>query len=231
MTRAQMTRLTAAIALGAAVALPGQTLAQEAAPEDPPAVETQPADGVSGDGLAMGTDVGAGSGEDATYAAATFNAWEQRCIRSDNGADPCQMYQLLKDKDGTSVAEFTMFGLPEGNEAAAGATFVAPLETLLTSGVTLQIDGGTPKAYPFQFCAPVGCVVRLGFTAEEVEAMKRGNEIKALIVPFVAQDARVDLVISLDGFTKAFDAVNEANAKADAARAAATPAEDAPAEE
>ena len=45
---------------------------------------------------------------------ATFEAWEQRCVRTEDGADPCQLYQLLKDADGNSVAEISMFSLPEG---------------------------------------------------------------------------------------------------------------------
>ena len=88
--------------------------------------------------------------------------------------DPCQLYLLLKDKTGNSVAEFTIFNLPKGSEgpAVAGATFVAPLETLLPTGMTMQIDGGKGKAYPFTFCAQIGCISRIGFTAEEIEAMK-----------------------------------------------------------
>ncbi len=64
--------------------------------------------------------------------AAKFEEWEQRCIRTESGADPCQLYQLLKDDQGKSVAEFTIFGLPAGWPAVAGATIIVPLETLLT---------------------------------------------------------------------------------------------------
>ena len=38
------------------------------------------------------------------------------------GVDPCQLYQLLSDSEGNTVAEFSIFDLPEGQEAAAGAT-------------------------------------------------------------------------------------------------------------
>ena len=104
------------------------------------------------------------------------------------------------------------------------------METLLTAGLTLQIDAGKPKVYPFAFCADLGCVVRLGFTTAEIEAMKKGAKMTAMIVPFVAQDRKVTLNISLKGFTKGYEAVNAANVKADAAAAAAAPAPaDAPA--
>jgi invasion protein IalB len=185
------------------------------------------ADGASPEGLSMGTEVATGNGVGDTYVAGTFEAWEQRCVRTESGIDPCQLYTLLKDGDGNSVAEFTMFSLPAGSEgpAVAGATFIAPLETLLTAGMTLQIDGGAPKAYPFTFCTQIGCVSRLGFTADEVAQMKKGATATIVIVPFVAPDERVTLPVSLKGFTAGLAAVDASNAAADAAAAAAAPAE------
>lgn len=176
-------------------------------------------------GLSMGVEIG-GEGVGSNYTAANFDAWEQRCVRTETGADPCQLYQLLKDEAGNSVAEFTIFGLPEGanSPAAAGATFIAPLETLLTAGMQLQIDTAPPKAYPFTFCTQIGCVARLGFTAEEVAQLKRGATATLTIVPFVAPDQTVKLPMSLKGFTAGYDAVNAANDAADAAAAAAAPA-------
>jgi invasion protein IalB len=194
------------------------------------ATPTPEADATGTADLSIGQEVSTdGIGD--TYTAATFEDWQQRCVRTESGADPCQLYKLLKDADGNNVAEFTVFGLPEGAEgpAVAGATFVAPLETLLTAGMRLQIDGGQSKAYPFTFCAQIGCVVRLGFTAEDVAAMKQGANAVISIVPFVAPDQTVTLDVSLKGFTAGLAAVDAANALADAAASAAAPAE-APAE-
>ena len=119
-----------------------------------------------------------------------------------------------------------MFNLPKGTEgpAVAGATFIAPLETLLTAGMSLQIDGAKGKIYPFTFCTQIGCIARIGFTAEEITAMKSGANAMITIVPFVAPDEKVELTVSLKGFTAGFDAVVAANDKADAAakEAAAT---------
>ena len=199
--------------------------------EEAPAADAAPADPANE--LAMGQEVGAADGLGSNYTAATFEAWEQRCVKTESGADPCQLYTLLKDKDGNSVAELTLFNLPKGAEgpAVAGGTFIAPLETLLTAGMVLQIDANPPKAYPFTLCTQIGCVARVGFTAEEVAQMKQGANALITIVPFVAQDSKVDLNVSLKGFTAGFDAVAAANDKADAAAAAApAPAEAAPAD-
>jgi invasion protein IalB len=94
----------------------------------------------------------------------------------------------------------------------------------------LQIDTAKPKAYPFTFCTQIGCVARIGFTAEEIAQMKKGANALITIVPFVAQDSKVELTVSLKGFTAGYDAVVAANDAADAAAAAAAPAEAAPAE-
>jgi invasion protein IalB len=219
---------TTSIALALIFALTAAPLMAQTAEttETAPATEAPAAEAPAAaptDALAMGQEVGAADGPGSNYTAATFEAWEQRCVRTETGADPCQLYLLLKDKDGNSVAEFTMFNLPKGSEgpAVAGATFIAPLETLLTAGLTLQIDASKPKAYPFSLCTQIGCVARIGFTAEEVAQLKKGANAVMTIVPFVAPNEKVTLTASLKGFTAGFDAVNAANDKADAAAAAA----------
>lgn len=224
-----------ALLLGLSAPLP--LLAQEAA-ETPAPTETAPetapegdgtviADPATGDNLSMGVDVGGEPKPGSTYVAAKFENWEQRCVKTGGEADPCQLYQLLKDADGNSVAEFSIFSLPEGapGPAVAGANFIAPLETLLTEGLRLSIDGAATRAYPFTVCTSVGCVARIGFTAEEVAQFKKGAKATMMIVPFVAPDQQVALEVSLKGFTAGFEAMAAANKAADAADAAATPAE------
>ena len=167
------------------------------------------------------------------YVAQTFDSWQMRCIKTDNGADPCELYQLMKDGEGNSVAEMTLIPLANGGQAAAGATVVSPLETDLQNGITLKVDSGAAKAYPFNFCAPVGCVSRVGLTADELAGLKRGNTATISVLPYGApKEAAVNLNLSLKGFTAAYSAletsVNEMRAKAEAAKAAA-PAAAAPA--
>lgn len=230
MAKTTSTALALILAL-AATPLMAQTEAAPAAEDAAPA-EGVAADGAAAENLAMGQEVVAADGPGSTYTVATFEAWEQKCVRTESGVDPCQLYLLLKDQEGNSVAEFTMFNLPKGSEgpAVAGATFIAPLETLLTAGMALQIDEAKGKMYPFTFCAQIGCVARIGFTAEEITAMKAGANAKITIVPFVAPDEKVELAISLKGFTAGYDAVAAANDAADAAAQSAAPAEAAPAE-
>lgn len=208
-----------ALLLCLAAASPG--FAQDAAAPAEPATPTEAApqgDAASGTDLSLGTEVAGADGPGSTYVAANFDSWAQRCVRAEpGGVDTCQLYQLLKDASGNSVAEITMFGLPEGQEAAAGATVIAPLETLLTEGLLLQVDTGKAKAYPFTWCSSIGCVARIGLTAAEIETLKKGAKATLTIVPVVAPNEKVLLDVSLKGFTAGFTAVNDANAKADAA--------------
>ncbi len=209
-----------AVILGLTLAAP--VAAQETGTGEAPAAE------LPGD-LSMGeaptAEGAAPDGIGSTYLAATHGSWEQRCVRTEDGADPCQLYQLLKDGEGNSVAEINLFSLPPGSEAAAGATAIVPLGTLLTEGLLLAVDTAEPKRYPFSWCSDVGCIARLGFTAEEVEALRKGSAATLSIVPVMAPDQRVTLNISLSGFTAGLKAVDEANAKAPPPAEGAAPAE------
>jgi invasion protein IalB len=199
--------LALAVALGALPAV-----AQETAPAQPPAeapattTEAPAAEtpATPAPDLSMGQDT---AGVTEPYVKATHGDWQLRCVKAEDGSDPCEIYQLLKDDKGNAVAEVTMLSLPEGGEAVAGATVVVPLETLLTQQVTIAIDGTSPKRYPFTFCASVGCFARIGFTSAEVEALKKGSKAVISVVPVAAPDKVVSVNISLTGFTDAFDAV------------------------
>ena len=200
------------LALGLSVALGGFAVAQEAtAPEAAPET-TAPADGAPGD-LSLGTEAKAADGPGTTYTAATFDKWEQRCMRTADGSDPCQLYQLLQDGAGNNVAEVSLFALPAGQQAVAGATIVAPLETLLTEQLTIAVDGAQPKRYPFTWCAPLGCIARVGFTQAEIDGFKKGAKATISIVPAGAPNERVNLDLSLKGFTAGFDAVSKTPAE------------------
>ena len=200
------------LALGLSVAMGGFALAQETtAPEAAPKT-TAPADGATGD-LSLGTEAKAADGPGTTYTAATFDKWEQRCMRTADGSDPCQLYQLLQDGAGNNVAEVSLFALPAGQQAVAGATIVAPLETLLTEQLTIAVDGAQPKRYPFTWCAPLGCIARVGFTQAEIDGFKMGAKATISIVPAGAPDERVNLDLSLKGFTAGFDAVSKTPAE------------------
>lgn len=173
----------------------GAAAAEGAAEETPDALE-----------LNMGQEASDGPALGAVYVEATFNDWELRCIKSEAEVDPCQMYQLLDDGNGNPVAEINIFPLPKEQEAAAGATVITPLETLLTQQLAMSVDGSQAKKYPFSWCSAVGCFARLGFADADVATLKRGVKATLTIVPVAAPDQKVNLDVSLKGFTAAYDA-------------------------
>lgn len=201
-----MSKLFTALPFCAALfALSGQTvLAQSTDAEAPaqPTVEDQ---------LSLGEDADKEPDLGKPFTKEVIGAWEMRCIKTESGEEPCQMYQLLDDGQGAPVAEISLFRLPEGGKAVAGATIVVPLETSLPQQLTIKVDGGNARRYPYAFCNPVGCYARLGMTDADVAAFKRGNEAVITIVPALAPDQKVELSLSLSGFTASYGKVSVIN--------------------
>ena len=160
----------------------------------------------TGDTLDMGQPVDRQPGT--LYVDEVFGDWSRRCTVNPNGEDPCHLYQLLKDGEGNPTMEFSIIKLPDGLQAAAGATAIAPLQTLLTQQVTIQVDSGQAKRYPFKFCTQIGCIAQIGLTKGEIAAFKKGNKATISIVPAGAPDQRVKLELSLKGFTAGFDSLH-----------------------
>ncbi|OYX43226.1 MAG: hypothetical protein B7Z02_09460 [Rhodobacterales bacterium 32-67-9] len=202
-----MSALTRSLPLILALALAAPAMAQETtAPAAPEAGTAAPAE-------APAAAPAAADGVGEPYVAETFGAWQLRCIRTDDGSDPCQLYQLLKEKDSDKpISEISLVALADGGEAVAGATIITPLETLLTQQLNITVDSGKTKRYPFTFCTEVGCVARVGFTKEDIDGFKKGNVATISVVPVADPSRTVDVDISLKGFTAGFEAVTKANA-------------------
>jgi invasion protein IalB len=192
-----ITRMSALSAI-TCLALSGAAFAQTTTEEDKPvaAIETD---------LSLGEDASTPEiGQ--TYIREEEQDWEIQCVRVDEGTEePCQMYQLMKDSDGNPVAEVSIFRLPSGGQAIAGATIIVPLETSLQAQLRVAVDGSQGKRYPYSFCNPVGCFARIGLTQSDVNGFKRGAAATVTIVPFLAPDQKVELNMSLKGFTASFD--------------------------
>jgi invasion protein IalB len=205
-----MTRTLArlALGLGLSAALCGASL---------PALAQTTATTAPADGLAMGVPDGIPDQAKAQlggiYLAAKFDAWDQRCVKKSDGADPCQLYQLLKDDTGNPVAEISFFTLQPGSQAVLGANVLAPLETLLTANLRIGVDAGTAKIYPFSYCDMNGCVAKVGFTAEDLAALQAGTDAIMTIVPAAAPNKTVVIKIALKGFTAGHQAIVDAAAK------------------
>ncbi len=195
------TRMTALAAL-ACLTIGGAALAQETATEEGSAPNTVPSS--EGD-LNLGEDTSIPQvGQ--TYVREVEQDWEIQCVKTETGeGEPCQMYQLLQNEAGNPVAEVSLFKLPAGGQAVAGATVIVPLETALQAQLRIAVDGAQSKRYPYSLCNQIGCFARIGLTESDLNGFKRGAKAVVTIVPFVAQDQQIQLNMSLSGFTASYD--------------------------
>ncbi|MFQ3184126.1 MAG: invasion protein IalB [Alteromonas macleodii] len=143
------------------------------------------------------------------YLQEVFSDWALRCLKVEDGDDPCQMYQLLSDAEGNAIAEIAIVSLSSSGEAVAGATIVAPLETSLSEQITLRVDGGQARRFPFDFCNAGGCVTRVGLTETDMALFQRGATATLSMVPAAAPDQIVTVTMSLSGFTAAYNATTQ----------------------
>jgi len=200
-----MNTLKTSLALLMALGLGLPALAQE---DTPPLNPMQNA--LEGGALSLGETDEDPDGPGSAYLADTNGDWEVRCIRMEEGTDPCQMYQRLLTEDGEAVAEIVMFNLPPGGDAVAAAEIITPLGTILTQQITMAVDSGQAKRYPFRFCDPMGCVAQIGFTAPEVQAFRRGA-VANMVIAHLSLEEPFNVPISLIGFSASYDAVVASN--------------------
>ncbi len=201
-----MPRLLTTLPLIALMALSQAAFAQDTTPKPADDAETAPKTESAGDELSLGEDNSPKIIE--PYVKEEHGDWKLQCFPVEEGEEPCQLYQLLKDDQGTDVAEVALFRLPADGKAIAGATVTVPLETLLTAQLTISVDGGKGKRYPFSFCTPIGCIARIGFTAEDIATFKKGAKATVTLVPAPAPDQKVELDMSLSGFTNGYNAAS-----------------------
>ena len=142
------------------------------------------------------------------YIAERIGDWNMRCIRSENGQDPCELFQLLVNNEGNPLSEIMVFPLPQGQVAIAGATIIVPLKTLLTARMTIGFDTETTKSYPYSFCTEIGCIARIGLTEGDIALMKAGNKSVITIRHMDAPDKALNLNLSLSGFTAGFNKIS-----------------------
>ncbi len=186
---------------------PAAAQGEQAAPAADPTPAADPAPS-TGPALDLGQPVSDGPKIGERYSQKKFGDWDLACIKTKAEKDPCSLLQILRDNSGNPVAEVSLFRIDNGGQAAAGATVLVPLETLLPAQLTIAVDDAPGKRYNYSFCSPLGCAAQIGLTKEDIDAFKRGNKATVSLVPAPAPDQTVQLSMSLSGFTAGFDAVD-----------------------
>lgn len=173
----------------------------------PQASIAQETDNGAAEEFPVGTEPAIQPGQ--TYARETFGDWELMCVKTAEGPEPCEIGHLIIDDAGNPVSDVRFFPLQDAGQVLAGGTFVTPLGVLLTNGVVYSVDDKTPKQYPFQFCNSIGCVARVGLTALELQAMRKGA-VGHLVITMVNNPGQpVNIPVSLKGFAAAYAALSK----------------------
>ena len=129
-----MNHLSRTLAIVAAISLAAPVWAQT---EAAPAEEQAPV----ASGVSVSERPAQGDAEPDGYLSSEHGSWQVRCMHATDGSDPCQMYQLVKDADGNSVADMLVLLPAEGEDVAAFIQISAPLASLLPAGIAVSVDG------------------------------------------------------------------------------------------
>ena len=143
------------------------------------------------------------------YIKERFENWSLKCIKTVNSIERCEANQIIFNQKQQPVAEISIIKLPKGQVAAAAATIIVPLETILSEGLVLAIQELEPKKYQFKFCNSLGCYSQIGLTEDEVEALKRKEKASIFLKHISSGNQQIVLPMSLDGFTKTFSNVTQ----------------------
>ena len=138
------------------------------------------------------------------YIAERVGDWNIRCVRTQDGNDPCELTQIIINDRNEPVAEIALFKLPSGQPAVAAANIVVPLETLLNIPLTISFGPNSIKKYPYSFCSSVGCIARIGLTEDDIALMKKGLVANLIIAHLSLPNENVIFELSLKGFTAAY---------------------------
>ena len=141
------------------------------------------------------------------YIKERFENWTLKCIKSVNSVERCEANQIIFNQKKQPVAEISIIKLPKGQVAAAAATIIVPLETILSEGLVLAIQELEPKKYQFKFCNSLGCYSQIGLTDNEVDALKRKEKASIFLKHISSGDQQIVIPMSLDGFTETFSNV------------------------
>jgi len=138
-----------------------------------------------------------------------FEDWKVRCgtVR-ETGRERCQMSQDVSRPDSDQTIMRMAVGYsPQSSQPAA--VFQIPLGVVLPNGIALRVDDGEPVRFPVQICVEQGCQANLPLKQDLLQQMKAGRSAYLTMRTPRARSGRVELDISLIGFTAALQRISK----------------------
>ncbi len=136
--------------------------------------------------------------------------WSVVCAVS---GSPCAMEQIGKTAAGEDAILIQVEKLPEpatveGRRVVAVANVLTPRNAFLQPGVTLRVNGGEARTYPYYACQNNGCIAQIAMDEAMVNAFRRGARLAVTIAIFQPEGpASGEVFVSLAGFTRAFEGI------------------------
>ena len=150
---------------------------------------------------------------------AISNSAEAASGKSDNAAgaaDPaqsqakriCGMIQSARDEKRPQLG-ITLYisRVKQGEKELTQMRILAPIGVWLPQGIGLDIDGQAVGSMPYSNCLPQVCLARAETSPETLDKFKKGTVANFFI--YAGPGAGVPLKISLKGFGKALDALDQ----------------------
>ncbi|MCO6181008.1 invasion associated locus B family protein [Ciceribacter sp. RN22] len=132
-----------------------------------------------------------------------YGDWSLRCVQR-NDAPPCDMLQVVSNKDGQPVMVFSIGHA--GRREEYGVQIGVPLGVLVSGGALLRIDDKDEiKDLKFTRCLPTGCQIEARLGPDRLEPLRRGG--RGIIAVLNGQGKPLIFPVSLKGFTAAMEAM------------------------
>ncbi|HSH43506.1 MAG TPA: invasion associated locus B family protein [Arenicellales bacterium] len=155
--------------------------------------------------LAAAQDEPQGAAGDAPDSEITrFEDWGVECRQPPSEETKrCIMFQRQVLEDGRTLLVLTVRKAPDDRPPLA--ILQLPLGVLLEPGVSLSVDGGEPRELRYRLCDEGGCIVTFLLDEALQNAFRQGQNARVVVV--TADQRRVNVDVSLSGFTAAFNAL------------------------
>lgn len=146
---------------------------------------------------------------------ATHGAWKVQCEEMpagdaaaglEPGQKMCVMVQVTRsEKNPKAGLTLVLVKSKQGGKNVTMMRVIAPIGVFLPTGVALEIDGAAVGRVPFTRCMPQICMAFAEASPETLDKMKKGSAANFII--YEAPGLGLPMKISLDGFSAAFDAL------------------------
>ena len=166
--------------------------------------------------LAMGPTVSLAQ-QPAAPTAGDLAGWNKICYEA-GGAQSCVVLFQIVAETGQLLAQASINSRAGQPNMVFQAWIISSPGIYIGAGIRLQVDTNTPTDIPFAICDATYCIAESQIDANFVNGLKAGSQImlSVMIRQADAQPRRIDLPVTLRGFTAAYDGagLNEAQAQA-----------------